>query len=224
MAERNLNQIHEFISYVVRKERGQFVTDPEIDECLNYGQWDEYNLQWATYEKFGELPECLEPFKKTLQFDNATSVLGKITKPSDYQYYLNGYTITYDNVRQQSNTNAIVPIEDVELSAALKSQLRPVSTSKPKMISTSTTWNLYPQVPQAGYITYLKTPATPNAVYTYVGRDPEYDAGASTQLEWRDSHVNVIIMRALSTIGINLSVNDIVEYAEMKSKEESINV
>lgn len=220
MAERNINQVHQILSYVVRKERGSFVTDPEMDQMLNYGQWDEYDYQWKQYQGIGVLPECLEPFKVTLTFDNATSVGGKVTKPDDFQHYISGLNVVYDNVRLASDKNAIVPVEDVELAATLKSQLRPVSTSKPKMIKSATTFDLYPQVPQAGYITYLKTPPTPNAVYINVGRNPEYQPLASTQLGWRDNHINVIIMRALSTIGINLNVAEVTAYAEQKAAQE----
>lgn len=220
MAERNINDIHILMDFIIRKERGAFITEPEKDEMLNFGQWDEYGDRWNDYQAIGVLPECLEPFKVTLTFDNASSVGGKVTKPDDFQHFISGLNVIYDNVRQVADKNAIVPVEDVELAATLKSQLRPVSLSKPKMVKSATTFDLYPQVPQAGYITYLKTPPTPNAVYIYVGRNPEYQPLSSTQLGWRDNHINVIIMRALSTIGINLNVGEIVQYAEQKAAQE----
>jgi hypothetical protein len=219
MSERNIYQVHGLINDIIRKERGAFVTDPQIDEWLNMGQWDVYKAYWREYLLTDVLPEPLEVFKKRFSFSFATSVGGLVDKPSDYQHFLNSYTVTYDNERGQIDYNECVPLNEDEIVIARRSQLRPISKQRPKIVQGGSVFVLYPQEPQAGYVNYLKTPATPFADITYVNRTPTYNANGSTQLEWRDANTNEIILAALSYIGINLNEQQLTAYAEQKEKE-----
>lgn len=219
MAARDIYLIHTEINFILRKERGGFITDTEIDNMLDMGQKDVFAKYWQEYLRTGVLPDCLEVFKKRFSFSFTTSVGGLVTKPTDYEKFLNLKSITYNNTLGLAEVNAAIPLNEDEIAIAQRSQLRKITKQKPKIVQGANNFVLYPQEPQAGYVNYLKTPAVPFASISYVGRLQSYNAGASTQLEWRDGDVNEVILASLSYIGINLNEQQLTAYAEAKEKE-----
>ena len=84
-------------------------------------------------------------------------------------------------------------VNEDEIALALKSQLRPVSTSLPIAKDTATGIQIYPQVTQTGFYNYLRRPLKPVYGYTTSGRTITYDNATSTQLEFTDVYINNII-------------------------------
>jgi len=79
---------------------------------------------------------------------------------------------------------------------------------------------LYPsQDSYTGTIYYMKRPIKPVYGYTVVGRQIVYNPDTSTQLQWRDTDIDTILLKALSSIGINLSDQEVSQFAELKSSE-----
>jgi hypothetical protein len=79
---------------------------------------------------------------------------------------------------------------------------------------------LYPsQDYYTGTIYYMKRPIKPVYGYTVVGRQIVYNPETSTQLQWRDTDIDTILLKALSSIGINLSDQEVSQFAELKSSE-----
>lgn len=218
---RNISEIHSLVDYIVRKQRGGFVTDTEIDQHLHSGQMDLFNMYYEQYGKSQKLHDALSNFKEQLQFTNATSVLGRVTVPSDYEHFLYGFTSVYNNTTRKSKRYKIISVEEDELIDALSSQLRPVSETRVLLIQEGTVFQLYPQQAMVGELWYLKTPQTPVYSYTTVGRTQTYVPSTSVQLDWNDSYINAIILNALSYISVNLNEQELTQYAEAKSKEVS---
>ena len=46
-----------------------------------------------------------------------------------------------------------------------------------------------------------------------------YDPTASVQLEWRDNDITTILLKALASIGINMSDQEISNFAELKNQQ-----
>ena len=215
---RNIADIHAIILYLVRKERGGFVAPSDIDTMLDVGQKDLFLEYRKEYIETTQLNIALSPFKKRLSFSNATSQNGLVAVPADYEFFLNGYTVTYNNLRGRQE-NKIVPVNEDEKVIALNSQLRPVSATNPIMVQGGGYFVLYPQQPMAGEINYVATPVTPIYAYTQVGRVVTYDPNNSVQLQWRDAFVNKVISNALSYIGINLNEQQVMQFSELKERE-----
>jgi hypothetical protein len=55
------------------------------------------------------------------------------------------------------------------------------------------------------------------------GRVVVYNANTSTQLEWGQEWVTPILLKALSSIGINLRDAEVQQYAEMKNQNNFLN-
>lgn len=113
-------------------------------------------------------------------------------------------------------------VNEDELSNRLNSQIDPVNASNPVgEVLQLRKIQLYPKVnTYTGAVSYMRKPIKPVYGYTVTGgRTIVYDPATSTQLEWRESDVNMVLLKALSSIGINLSDAEVSQFAEVKSQQ-----
>jgi len=117
---------------------------------------------------------------------------------------------------------AVKMINEDELSNRLNSQIDPVANATPvgEMIQLRKI-QFYPKVnTYTGTVSYMRKPLKPVYGYTVTGgRTIVYDPATSTQLEWRESDINMVLLKALSSIGINLSDAEVSQFAELKSQQ-----
>ncbi len=217
MTERNINDIHNFIRFMVRKERGAFTTDAEIDALLDQGQLELFEEYIDLYARTQKIHDALSPFKKTAYLVSNSS--GTVSLPTDYLHLRNFYTIL------ASTINRVIFPEDDEYVEAVNSQLRPISTSytigihETDVSSGDTVIILKPASTYQCMLHYFRRPAIPVFAYTESGRTITYDANNSTQLEWMDtSYINKIILKALGYLGINLNEQDITQFGIQDDK------
>jgi hypothetical protein len=117
---------------------------------------------------------------------------------------------------------AVKLVNEDELSNRLNSQIDPVVASAPVgEVLQLRKIQLYPKVNSyTGSVSYMRKPLKPVYGYTVTGgRTIVYDPATSTQLEWRESDVNMVLLKALSSIGINLSDAEVSQFAEVKSQQ-----
>lgn len=215
----DLNTIYDLALYIIRKQRGAFQTYPELDNIFNLGQLDLLNEYIDEYALNGKINSGLTPFKANYQFTPTTSPDGLITLPDDYQLMLLSYTQSFNNERDAIEYGEVRFYNEAEWINAINSQLRPATIKKPAAKIIGKQVELFPKVPNAGILNYIRTPAVPFYSYTIVNRVITYDANDSTQLEWADLQIPKVIMKALSYIGINLDEDKITAFAETKEKE-----
>jgi len=152
-------------------------------------------------------------------------------------------TITYQAGGRDVYFSVKMSNED-ELSDRLNSQINPPTITAPvAQMFTELTYNaqgfipppynnvpynsnvsyniqLYPKVDQyTGTVNYMRRPLKPVYAYNINGRAIEYLPEQSIQLEWRTNDVNIILLKALSSLGINLGDQEIMQFAELKSQE-----
>jgi hypothetical protein len=73
-----------------------------------------------------------------------------------------------------------------------------------------------PEVISRVKLTYVKTPQTPVWGFTLVNDQPVYESTTSTDFDYPVSMTNDIAMVVLAKLGLNLHMNEIVQYAEAK--------
>lgn len=126
------------------------------------------------------------------------------------------------SVRISNSYYTVKMVNEDELSNRLNSQIDPVSLSNPvgEVIQLRKI-QLYPKANNyVGTVSYMRKPIKPVYGYSVVGgRTIVYDPATSTQLEWRESDVNMVLLKALSSIGINLSDAEVSQFAEVKSQQ-----
>ena len=208
----NINDIYNQMLFIVRKERGVFVTVNEAMQTLDNAQLEAVEEWFSTYGATQIIHDAIRKLRVQKSFTSDST--GLVTFDSDYLHLIGGaYTVN------GSTINNVRFLNEDELALALKSQLRAVSTSNPIAIDASVGFRLYPAATQSGFYNYLRRPATPVLGYTQSGRTITYDPNTSTQLEFTDVYINNIISRALKFWGINMAEQDIQQFAQIQTQE-----
>lgn len=209
---RNIQNINDLLRFIIRKERGVFITYAEADTALDAAQLDAFNEYFKAYAVNQVIHDALMPFKVYKSFTSDS--VGVVAYEAGYLHLLAGvFTLT---------GSSICPVRFVQTDEwpdAITSQLRPVSITAPIATDTSTGFQLYPKVEHTGAYNYLRRPATPIYAYTQVGRVITYNAGGSTQLEWGDLYLDNIVAKALKYFGINMGEDGISQFAQILDKE-----
>lgn len=207
-----LNDIYNLMLYIVRKERGVFVTVQEFENTLDNGQLEAVENWFASYGETQIIHDAIRKLRAQVQFTTGSD--GEVTFASDYLHLIGSpYTVT------GSTVNAIRFVNEDELPYALTSQLRPVTSTKPIAKDNSVGFQIFPQIVQSGFYTYLRRPNKPVYAYTLDGRNVVYDNANSVQLEFTDVYINNIISRALKFWGINMAEADIEQFAQLQTQE-----
>ena len=208
----NLNDIYNFMVFIVRKERGVFITIPEFQLTLDNAQIEAVEDWFRLYGETQSIHDAIRKLRVQIQF--TTSNDGILTFESDYLHMIGGgFTVN------GSTINTIRFLNEDEISFALKSQLRAVSASNPVAKDISTGLQLFPQIQHIGFYNYLRRPIAPVYGYTTNGRTITYDQSTSKQLEFTDVYINNIISRALKFWGINMAEQDIQVFAQNQTQE-----
>jgi hypothetical protein len=198
--------------FIVRKERGVFITIPEFESTLDNAQIEAVADWFELYGTTQKIHDAIRKLRVQVQFTSTSD--GQVSFASDYLHMIGGaYTVT------GSTINSIRFVNEDEVALALRSQLRPVSTSAPIARDSSTGFQIYPQSTQTGFYNYLKRPVKPVYGYTTTGRTITYDNATSTQLEFTDVYINNIISIALKFWGINMAEQDIQVFAQNQTQE-----
>lgn len=213
-----LLDIHNWIDFITNKEMGTYFTYEEKDSVLDRGQIEYFNTLYAMYAAAEKVHDGLSPFKASYQFLTSDSTGGLVTIPSGYMYLTGGQIVVVVNGHTRTKSLEIVP--ESELAGRLDSQLVPVTNSKPiATVAGKGKVQLYPQIPMAGTMFYLRRPVAPKFVYAQVGRVITYDPTNSVQLEWGESEIGEIMIRALEYLGVNAADANITQFSDAKSKE-----
>ena len=208
----NINDVYNQMIFIVRKERGVFVTIPEAMQTLDNAQLEAVEEWFSTYGTTQIIHDAIRKLRVQKSFTSDST--GLVTFDSDYLHLIGGaYTVS------GSTINNVRFLNEDELALALKSQLRLVSDSNPIAIDASVGFKLYPAAIQSGFYNYLRRPATPVLGFTQSGRTITYNSGTSTQLEFTDVYINNIISRALKFWGINMAEQDIQQFAQIQTQE-----
>lgn len=200
------------MQFLIRKELGSFVNISQALEVLTAAQLDRYEYDFGKYQIDQTVVDALSPFKVRTQFTSASD--GQVTMPTDYQHLLGGVFTVFG-----STVNTVHFVNDDELSDALTNQLRAVTTGRPIAVDSALGFQLYPQIQQTGFYTYLRLPVTPVYAYTQVGRVITYDPANSVQLEYYDVYIDNIISRAMGYLGIYLDDQAVQQFAQLQEQQ-----
>lgn len=214
MAARNINQIHNFISFIIRKERGAFITPAEIDNALEAGQLEVIEDYFQLYGINQKVHDALNPVKVTTSYTTTSN--GSLIYASNHLHLLPDiYSII------GSSINRVRVLQDNEWVDALSSQLRPVTESTPISKETAGKLQIYPTGIYILYYSYIRRPEKPTFGYTQTGRTITYDPLSSVQIELGDAYVDKIIAKALAYLGINMNENDLIQFSNMQDAKTS---
>lgn len=224
----DLQSAFDFLNFWIGKELGNFYTIPELELILDRGSLSLYEDLQPKYATSQRIKDALAPFKATYPFTPTTTISGYIVIPSNSNYLnLLDVQIQYNISNRVMYFGVAMVNEDVRVSR-LNSQIDPVTITSPvgEMIAPRYI-RLYPTAGYTGQVSYLRRPIKPVFGYTVIsGRVIVYNPATSTQLEWGENFYNAVLIKALSSIGINLDDQMVSQYAELKSQSnyQSVNM
>lgn len=219
----NLNDIFNFLNFYINKFTGSWYTIEELEDLLDFGQMALYSDLKPKYATSQLIKDALSPFRETYNF--TTQISGYVIVPDSTYLDLLDIQIYF----QVSNRTVYYPVDLVNedtRAQRLNSQIDPVTITSPIGEQTAPrTFRLYPIGVYNGNVTYLRRPIKPVFGYSVIsGRIIVYDPNTSTQLEWRETELNLIILKSLQSIGINLRAEDVQNWAQLKTEQNYINV
>lgn len=227
----DIKVIHDIILFYLNKAQNGYVSHEEIDGVLDKAQLvllNQYHtnpkipakMQAALLGESQRIEDALSIFKVKSTFTGVDTPQGVLTLPSNYLHLLSLYTTVYNSQLGRNIYSAVQVLNEEELIERLNSQIIPVSLEDPIAIMNSQNRiQLFPEQGQTGGVYYIRRPNAPVFAYTQSGRVITYNQGASTQLEWKDMDVNNVISIALSYYGLNLSSQEVMQFAELKTQE-----
>jgi hypothetical protein len=211
------------LNFWINKFTGAYYTIPELELILDRGSLSLYEDLQPKYATSQRIKDALAPFKARYDFLPANTVSGVVVIPSNSTFVnLLDVQITF----QISNTTVYYQptmLNEDERAPILNSQINPVTITSPaaeiiapryiKLYPTPSGGNGY-----TGTVTYLRRPLKPVFGYSVISnRVIVYNPSTSTELEWSENWQNVVLIKALSSIGINIGEQDIQQFAETKS-------
>jgi hypothetical protein len=225
----NIKEAVDYLNFWIRKERGAFYTIDESVNIIDLAQNAYFNDIMPKYATSQIVKDTLQPFKETIIFSPTTTTDGRITIEDINYYDLLDCSINFIQDSREQFYSIKMTNED-ELADKLNSQMNPPIPTAPvgqmfttRDIDENVLYQIqfYPrQDIYEGTIHYMRKPIKPVYAYNVVGgRVIVYDPANSVQLEWRSNDVNKILLKALLSIGINLSDQEVSQFAEMKSQE-----
>lgn len=219
----NLEDIFALLNFYINKYTGGWYTVTELEDLLDNGSLSVYSDFKPKYATSQLIKEALMPFRETYNF--TTQVSGYVIVPDTNYLDLLDLQIYF----QISNRTVYYPIamvnEDVR-AERLNSQIDPVTITSPVGEQTAPrTFRLYPAGTYNGNVTYLRRPVKPVFGYSVIsGRVIVYNPNTSIQLEWRQTELPTVIIKALSGIGINIGSAEVQGWSEMKTQANYVNV
>ena len=205
----------------VSPQRYNLIINQASTSFLNYllGQFQTYNygkpesrVQFGVNETARQRLSPLINPPSTLTID----VTGLAPYPTGFEQVDAMFSLTMDRIRF---------FPQHRLYSYLNDPIDPINTN-PGYVLESGGFRFYPnttyngtQLPGA-LLSYVQTPTPINWAYTLDGNGkPVYNAGLSVGFPWYDVDNFEVVVRALKMVGVNLSVNELLQYGDAIIKQ-----
>ena len=222
----NISECFDFLNFWISKERGVFYTIPELQLITDRGQMSLYSDLQPKYATSQRVKDALAPFRAVYNF--TTLVSGYVIIPANLNYLSLLDIQIYYLISNRTTYYGVALVNEDTRAARLNSQVDPVTITSPIGEQTAPgNFRLYPASAYNGNVTFLRRPVAPVFGYSVIsGRVIVYNSNTSVQLEWPEQWQNAVLLKALSSIGINLSDAQVSQYAELKTSQnyQSVNM
>lgn len=216
-----INEAFEFCNFVINKEQqGSFTADqfnllaPLAQlSVINNRLQAKYNEKGMLVKGMGVNDKIREEFRPILKNPQTTTVTaGVASYPGDY-LYMDAMTTTGGRIITEATPDEIPYLNN--------SQIKAPSATYPKYVIHQDGFNIYPTSITSIKLAYLRKPVTPFRNYTTTNDRSVYNASGSQDFELEVLTHLEICMNILSSVGVNLSLDKVVAYAELLKEQRS---
>lgn len=235
----NIADVHNFIFFVLKKNKDTMISHEWIDEALHSAQMGRFTELLPPKSIPGQAPvpvsqieygtsvngmDYLLPFKKMKDFEQTDTPAGLLALQDDYAHLRAIYILSYNNKHERTSYRGVPILSENQLAERLSSQIINPTCSNPVGImiyDKGPQIQIYPTQPCYGRYYYFCKPIKPKYAYTLNGRVETQDTGNSVDLAWDDESVFAIIWKALQPLGVNLTAPMDVQWAQYKEQKGS---
>lgn len=216
-----IDQAYKFIQFVYNKAQTGYIEPSQFNMLAPIMQMSLINDRLGNVKKyrspnqsppygFNSSQKIREELKGIMVKPTTIAISsGKFNYPADYLYY---DTISAgDKLVQEVTEDQIVELNN--------SLIRPPSATYPKCVLHQEGIFVYPTSITSIKLAYVRKPDDPTWGYTIVNDEPVYDAGSSTDFEVGETAQLEVCMMILSAVGVNLSMAEVVQYAEQQKAQ-----
>lgn len=223
-----IDQAYQFVNYVVNKEQQGEVTAAQFNilaplaqlSVINNRLLPKYDDKGVLVKGFGVNDKLREEFRPLLKNPQTISVTSGIAAyPADYLHI---------DAMLTSTGRIITEAHPDEIAILNQSQVKAPSATYPKYVVHQDGFNVYPTSITSIKLAYLRKPLNPVRNYTttndrtvYAATGGEVGDGTSQDFELGILTHLEICMNILSSVGVNLSLDKVVAYAELLKEQRS---
>lgn len=221
----NLQEAFNVLNFWINKTLGGYFTIAELELLTDRGQMALYTDLQPKYATSERVKDALSPFREQWDFTPPNTISGYLPIPTNLNY-LNLLDVQIEV--PISGRTLYVPVQMVnedERAIRLNSQVDPVTSSSPigeitkPSPTASAMVRIYPLQGYTGTVTFLRRPVKPVFAHTTISeRVIVYDAENSVQLEWKETEQDAVLLKALASLGINLTDQEVSQFAEAKNQ------
>lgn len=207
--------LHNRVLFLLQKDQGGFFNPEEIDAAFNKVQLDYLNkLLDTTQNKIGQpqgvgshadLKRALQPFTRSISI--TTGVNGLYTFLPDVAHFRGIET------RDEEVTVS-------ELPDRLSSSIIAPTASRPVFIQQNNGLKFYPAGEYSKVMHYIKYPINVLFDYSISGRQVVYNAAGSTDPEWGDIEMEVLVRKTAELIASNNQDYEVRNFEYQKTAQE----
>jgi hypothetical protein len=226
-----LQEAYSVLNFWINKYLGSYFTPSELDTIVDRGQMALYTDLQPKYATSQRVKDALSPFRETWSFTPSSTISGYLPVPTNLNF-LNLLDVQIEvPISGRTLYVPVTMVNEDERALRLNSQIDPVTSSSPigeitKPSSTASAMiKIWPLQGYTGVVTFLRRPVKPYFAYTTISeRVIVYDETSSVQLEWRETEIDAVLLKALASAGINLTDQEVSQFAEMKNQNNFFGV
>ena len=207
----SIDELFKFLNFLSNKNQSGNLKPDQFNISAERCQIEYYNKEYREFQKTREVTDAISIW--LIDSIINPDVNGQAPYPSDYKHVAG-----IRHIRFVGGIATPVPVEEVttnDLGTILMSQVTPPTLKYPKMAYYNNYMQFYPKNVGAIQFDYLRGPKVPVWGYTVVNNRPVYNPATSIDFEAVDGSLNEITIMMLSQLGIYLSSQQVVQYAEM---------
>jgi len=229
-----LMEIYDFIKFVGNKDyNGSYFAPDEYNSAIQVANLDNFKKEFGLPEQykpgFPVSAQSADVNKKSMdrlgflkvRNSSMTVTSGVMTLPVDFIYW---DTLIYNFARTIHGTMTTLPkvvelLKPEQFTERRGNWIKKPMVWKPICTIVGDTVRIMPVEINSVEIYYWRMPVRPVFAYTITNDELVYNPGGSTEFEWPETCHPDIIRILLSYLGINLSSQEIIQYAEMQKEK-----
>lgn len=233
-----LNELYEFTRDISNKQQRGYVSVDLFNRHINQAQNDHFVSCFgspSTYQQ-GRAKAVVNASETTINRDSlmpfdkslivSPDATGKYILPTDYRHFQAAYSIEPKNQdtcedlpRGVIRWKAIKELRHFEIAYTMNSVNYAPSYEFPNLVFHNNYLVVYPNDLGKIEFIYYRNPLPAKLAYTVASNKQVYDPVNTIELEWGEDEQRQIIKKVWSYLGMNLADTELVQFAEMKTKQ-----